>query len=389
MFGGIHHCRIGRWPRTSMSFVSRFGVKTNTPSSATSQSSSQSSSRHPALDRSLESSRSDRHDQSSESERKYRRLNSSSGFNQRRRSDSDSDRQTYDDIVLASTQNQFQAILKQSKYQESWRRLKSIISYTQLRGCGKWTDRFFDEIYSLNKKGANDGEIYSELAKMYHKEIKPSEENNKGSDSNWQKTRVQSRVRDLLDRIPKLDTIQVKSVLDLGCSEGSITAALGDGLGLSAENIHGCDVVDIPQEKREGIQFHHIKQGDAIPLGDSSQTIVTALMSLHHVEKVQEMIKEISRVLEDGGILLIREHDIDRNEALSVMLDLVHGLYCMVWNSPPEMETFTEYFACYRRKAEWVSMITSAGFEDITQKETTPRRSNDQEFFYMTFKKVQ
>ena len=48
--------------------------------------------------------------------------------------------------------------------------------------------------------------------------------------------------------------VQLKTMLDVGCAEGGITAKVGRALGLKPENVHGCDVRQVKKED-DGFQF--------------------------------------------------------------------------------------------------------------------------------------
>ncbi|KAF0973084.1 hypothetical protein FDP41_008588 [Naegleria fowleri] len=139
--------------------------------------------------------------------------------------------------------------------------------------------------------------------------------------------RTSNRSNKIKELIPK--SLKVRNMLDIGCSEGSITQAVGHELGLTKENIHGLN-------------------NPIIYLSNNSFSLVTALMSFHHIKNVEETIKEVYRILEPGGALIIREHDCSPPET-SLTLDIMHGLYSLVWSSPREMPNFcSEYFAEYR-----------------------------------------
>jgi len=49
-------------------------------------------------------------------------------------------------------------------------------------------------------------------------------------------------------------------------------------------------------------------------LQDESVDLVTCLMSIHHFEDFDLMLKEIKRVLKPGGFLFVREHDVARHD---------------------------------------------------------------------------
>jgi ubiquinone/menaquinone biosynthesis C-methylase UbiE len=88
--------------------------------------------------------------------------------------------------------------------------------------------------------------------------------------------------------------------LDVGCAEGKITADVGkDVFHLPADKIFGCDVRQV--ENQTGFVFKLLNEQDGkLPYDHSSMGVVTALMVLHHVQKLDEELKEIYRVLTPG-----------------------------------------------------------------------------------------
>jgi len=160
--------------------------------------------------------------------------------------------------------------------------------------------------------------------------------------------------------------------LDVGCAEGSITSALGAALNLREENIHGCDVRDVPPIGAK-FSFKTIEADGSLPYQDRSFDFVTLLMVLHHVSDAEFLLKEIKRVLKPNGILLLREHDCD-SELLAKVIDVMHGLYTRVWSDPAEMGTFCGfYMAGYRPKSVWRKMLMQAGFSAF---DSSPDRSD-------------
>lgn len=150
------------------------------------------------------------------------------------------------------------------------------------------------------------------------------------------------------------------TLLDIGCSEGKITAALGKGFGMDSANIHGCDVRELKQDP-DGFTYTRIEDDNSnkLPYADNSFDLVVSLMVLHHIENVATMLPEITRVLRPGGIFVIREHDCSPPE-LSNVIDVYHGMYAVVWGKHREMpvKDFSQYFySNYRSRDEWTELL--------------------------------
>lgn len=158
----------------------------------------------------------------------------------------------------------------------------------------------------------------------------------------------------------------MKSYLDVGCSEGSITAALGDyfvkNAGLPAEQIHGCDVTPMDVDPTS-FRFKRIDPDapHTLPYEQDTQSVVSAVMMLHHVLMPDVMLAEMLRVMVPEGMLIIREHDAI-SPSFSILLDVMHAFYMLVWPKQKEVDTFSAYYAQYRTRDDWRRMIELAGF---------------------------
>lgn len=88
-------------------------------------------------------------------------------------------------------------------------------------------------------------------------------------------------------------------------------------------------------------------------------------MVLHHVRHAPRVVAEVARVLQPGGHFLIREHDCALR-GLPVLLDIMHGLYALVWKRPSEWPLFlAEYEAYYKSKEDWDAMMRAAGLTRV------------------------
>ncbi|KAL0216135.1 hypothetical protein P9112_008319 [Eukaryota sp. TZLM1-RC] len=155
-----------------------------------------------------------------------------------------------------------------------------------------------------------------------------------------------------------------RNLLDVGCSEGSITGALGHILELRENEVHGCDVRDVGLST--GFVFTLMTDPDKLPYNDNEFSVVTLSMILHHVEHPNTLLGEVFRVLKPGGVVIVREHDMYRSE-LKTLFDLQHGLYDLVWSCPQEDPFFLSHFkSFYRSKMEWKSIIEGIGLRFIT-----------------------
>jgi len=264
------------------------------------------------------------------------------------------------------------------------------------------------------KNEMSDPDIYDLLYKLVHDEgcqIKLDVY----SKSTW-RMRAESRASDVVRLLPK--SFQPNSLLDIGCSEGSITEQLCGQLGINAADAHGCDVQSMfNRQTRAGPSSNLTSGGDrfqfilldsedscSLPLDNNSKSLVTCLMSLHHIRDADKMISEIFRVLQPGGVCVIREHDFpednqradiksgeSRAEGFRHFLDVIHGLFSLVLSNPREVESSQsfckEYFANYRSLRSWQLAMNNVGFVEELSTRRPIRGPNLLRQYWAVFKK--
>ena len=202
-----------------------------------------------------------------------------------------------------------------------------------------------------------------------------------GFQKNESNSRSLSRVNDILLYLDALNMCDIKNkeeyvYVDIGCSEGGITQFLGKSLGLN--HVYGVDIVDESKITRiddnndvhmEYIKLDMTKHTEyCLPFLDESVDLITILMCLHHINKNESCIKEISRTMKKGGYLIVQEHDAQTKED-KICLDILHGMYSIVWNEVGKVEdpNFCEtYESFYKSRKEWTELILSNGFEEIS-----------------------
>src|SRR5688500_16408830 len=73
----------------------------------------------------------------------------------------------------------------------------------------------------------------------------------------------------------------LKSILDVGCAEGSITRYFSEALHLPPERVHGCDIREV--KTKDGFTFKKLDPMEKhLPYASNSQSLITALMAIHH-----------------------------------------------------------------------------------------------------------
>ncbi|WOF73263.1 methyltransferase domain-containing protein [Parvibaculaceae bacterium PLY_AMNH_Bact1] len=108
----------------------------------------------------------------------------------------------------------------------------------------------------------------------------------------------------------ELGSPATQNVLDLGCGIGAYHA----GLEGCFRQLHGAEIsaksLSVAKELHPWVQYAHY-DGRTLPYPDGQFSVVFAVCVMHHVPPPQwtEFIDEIHRVLVDGGMALIFEHN--------------------------------------------------------------------------------
>lgn len=204
--------------------------------------------------------------------------------------------------------------------------------------------------------------------------------------------RAENRARYIVSLLPS--EFQPTSILDVGCSEGSITSALRKYYEIPAENVHGIDVRCDTRLQEPDFTFTNIEPGSKLPFEDGYFDLITASMVLHHVDAngdvrgdntsgVSQLLDELHRVMRPGGYIVITEHDLDRSMSgetkgdidewrigITAYLDMVHAFYDIILSNPQVMtsEQFdSEYSAVYRSATDWSELMIQSDYLKYNQ----------------------
>jgi len=146
---------------------------------------------------------------------------------------------------------------------------------------------------------------WGKVAEWYDKHLE------KGTDTYHEKVVHPNLLRMLGD-------IKGKQVLDLACGQGIFSRLLA-GKGASVVGVDlGKELIDIAEKKNAEykfkIHFFHSASNDLFMVKDGTKDIVVCVLALQNIEKLQETIGEVSRVLKTGGrFLVVLNHPAFRN----------------------------------------------------------------------------
>lgn len=118
------------------------------------------------------------------------------------------------------------------------------------------------------------------------------------------------------------EAVREKALSVAGIQTGKIAADIGAGSGFMTERLlrRGVQVIAVDQseamlEEMKGkfIGLHGVDyrlgQAERLPIADKSVDYVFANMFLHHVESPPVAIKEMARILKQGGMMVITDLD--------------------------------------------------------------------------------
>jgi SAM-dependent methyltransferase len=172
--------------------------------------------------------------------------------------------------------------------------------------------------------------------------------------------------------------------LDIGCADGSITAAIAGKLRLKPGRALACDIVDrVAPDARKSIQFE-LSSATALPYKDASVDFITMHMVAHHFSDPLAIFCEARRVSRDGALLLLREHDPPPRdlEAITERLNIEHALWaCMINKEQTPEEFLVDYrapagYANYRPLAAFIKELGAVGFHCIGHNDPRPGDKN-------------
>ncbi len=138
--------------------------------------------------------------------------------------------------------------------------------------------------------------------------------------------------------------------LDIGSGNGVITKVIGESFGFSFQNIYGTEISKWQEKEHENsetaVKTSYLV-GNSLPFDENTFDMVSCIMSIHHFEFKDEMLKEIYRVLKPDGLFIIREHDFDHSKEMKDLIDLEHALYATVIHEKMNLDKINNFWNTY------------------------------------------
>ncbi len=170
---------------------------------------------------------------------------------------------------------------------------------------------------------------------------------------------------------------KVRSYLDYGCGDASITQGVARALRLPKDDVYGVDILHVVAP---GVTYVN-HADDLMKMGEQID-LVTLLVTLHHLGPISlEMCMErVAHVLRPGGLLIIREHDFDGSATTRSFLNLIHLINDTANDQREDYEKID-----YRSRDDWTRYLYTNGFYLVDVHTYTDY--NPQRLYYASYRK--
>jgi ubiquinone/menaquinone biosynthesis C-methylase UbiE len=156
--------------------------------------------------------------------------------------------------------------------------------------------------------------------------------------------------------------------LDIGCGSGKKTIMFSKYLNLIKDNINGTDIKTWgPYQKNKTklpFKFKYI-ENNQLNYPDNTFDVITCILTLHHIENLDNFIKEIYRILKNNGVFILIEHcvytDNDR-----IIINIQHMLYSALYDKQINYLENPVYMKCYN-DYEWNYIMNKNNFIFLTK----------------------
>ena len=115
-------------------------------------------------------------------------------------------------------------------------------------------------------------------------------------------------------------------VADLGCGSGDATAQLAPAVGRVIAVDHEQSMLDTARDRLSHLSNVDLRLGELsdLPIADGEVDCALIMLVLHHVEDVDASLREVRRVLRDGGRLVVLDMTRHEREAYRYRMGHVH-----------------------------------------------------------------
>ncbi len=164
-----------------------------------------------------------------------------------------------------------------------------------------------------------------------------------------------------------MDSKKIKYI-DICCGDGRKTLGLSKYLNIPIKNVSGTDIEmwgPYKKEKKFSFEFKYIEK-NKLKYEDNSFDLITCFLSLHHIEKLEDFLDEIHRILKPNGIFLFIEHNpLDYFDKL--IIDIQHTFFSYFYDKNYEYIKNPSY-SNYLNYMEWDYLMDKHKFNFVLSK---------------------
>lgn len=182
--------------------------------------------------------------------------------------------------------------------------------------------------------------------------------------------------------------------IDIGCGSGNKTLKFAQEFGIGYKNVYGADISNWgpynQKEYKHKFNFVKIsKDTGLIDIKTNSVDVATCILMLHHVNNLDNIIKEIKRILKPNGILILIEHN-NYDDYDNMILDVLHMLYGYLYDKNNRYLSEPDY-ALYFNSYIWDYIMNKHNFHLLQSNVLFTELSNDIRYdnlFYSIYKNI-
>ena len=238
---------------------------------------------------------------------------------------------------------QLNELLNANKYYKdvkSNEQIKTLIKYSKLYDSSLYTRLILlltkrisnwhtYKLHKFNINNKNDDEIYKFIHELEKKHPKNKPKYKKGIFERKNEIQADWIGGFLTDWKYDKKLFKNKKWLDFGCGDGLKTISIQKFINLDEKNIYTADIYEwfkYKGDRNMPFNFISIKPNKPLPIESNKFDIVSLIMVLHHIKNIDNLMRELNRIIKIGGAVYTVEHD-TFTDGDKMLVDVEHALY--------------------------------------------------------------